>query len=102
MTYQDFNVIVTIENKSFINDPEGETIYRDLILKNKYKNIKSVRTAKVLKIIITANNPKEAILNVRKMCEDLRIFNSLVSNCEVKIINEKEKTEEIKKRRLSI
>jgi phosphoribosylformylglycinamidine synthase len=87
---QEFNVIVTIENKSFINDPEGETIYRDLILKNNYGNIKSVRTAKVLKIIISANNSKEAISNTRKMCEDLRIFNPLVSNCHVNVIHKEE------------
>lgn len=87
---QEFNVIVTIENKPFINDPEGETIYRDLILKNNYENVKSVRTAKVLKLIISANNSKEAILNIRKMCDDLRIFNPLVSNCHVNVIHNKE------------
>jgi phosphoribosylformylglycinamidine synthase len=53
---QEFKVIVTIENKPFINDPEGETIYQELILKNNYRNIKSVRTAKVLKLIISAKN----------------------------------------------
>ena len=93
MTYPDFNVIVTIENKPFINDPEGETIFRDLILKNNYKSIKSVRTAKVLKLIVSANNPRKAVEKVRKMCEDLRIYNSLVSNCQVNVINEKEKTD---------
>ena len=90
MINQEFNVIVTIENKPFINDPEGETIYRDLILKNNYENVKSVRTAKVLKLIISANNSKEAILNIRKMCDDLRIFNPLVSNCHVNVIHNKE------------
>ena len=39
---KEFTVIVSIENKSFINDPEAETIYRDLILKNKYNKIKSL------------------------------------------------------------
>ena len=90
MINQEFNVIVTIENKSFINDPEGETIYRDLILKNNYRAIKLVRTAKVLKIIINANNSKEAISNTRKMCEDLRIFNPLVNNCHVNLIQKGE------------
>jgi len=93
LAYQDFNVIVTIENKPFINDPEGETIFRDLILKNNYKSIKSVRTAKVLKLIVSANNPQEAVEKVKKMCEDLRIYNSLVSNYQVNVINEKEKTD---------
>ena len=87
MKNQEFTVIVTIENKPFINDPEGETIYRELLLKNNYRNIKSVRTAKVLKLILSANNSKEAILNTRKMCEDLRIFNPLVSNCQVNVVH---------------
>jgi phosphoribosylformylglycinamidine synthase len=85
---KEFNVIVTIENKSFINDPEGETIYHDLILKNKYNNIKSVRTAKVLKLIVNAKNPIQATLSVKKMCEDLRIFNPIVSDYQVNIISD--------------
>ena len=89
MSIKEFNVIVTIENKSFINDPEGETIYRDLILKNKYNSIKSVRTAKVLKLIVDATNPKEAEVRVKKMCEELRIFNPVVSNCQINIISDK-------------
>ena len=89
MSIKEFNVIVTIENKSFINDPEGETIYRDLILKNKYNSIKSVRTAKVLKLIVDATNPNEAKARVKKMCEELRIFNPIVSNCQINIIPDK-------------
>ena len=89
MSIKEFNVIVTIENKSFINDPEGETIYRDLILKNKYNSIKSVRTAKVLKLIVDATNHKEAKVRVKKMCEELRIFNPIVSNCQINIIPDK-------------
>ncbi len=89
MSIKEFNVIVTIENKSFINDPEGETIYRDLILKNKYNSIKSVRTAKVLKLIVDATNSKEAKVRVKKMCEELRIFNPIVSNCQINIITDK-------------
>ncbi len=90
MINQEFKVIVTIENKPFLNDPEGETIYRELLLKNNYGNIKSVRTAKVLKLIISAKNSTEAVLNIRKMCEDLRIFNPLVSNCQVNVMHDKE------------
>ena len=85
---KEFTVIVSIENKPFINDPEAETIYRDLILKNNYNKIKSVRTAKLLRFIITANNPMEAESGIKKMCDDLRIFNPLVSDCQVNIISE--------------
>ncbi len=92
MVNQEFKVIVTIENKPFINDPEGETIYRELLLKNNYKNIKSVRTAKVLKLITSAKKSEEAVLSIRKMCEDLRIFNPLVSNCQVNVVYDREET----------
>ncbi|HEX6294006.1 MAG TPA: phosphoribosylformylglycinamidine synthase subunit PurS [Nitrososphaeraceae archaeon] len=92
MKTQEFKVIVTIENKPFINDPEGETIYRELLLKNNYKNIKSVRTAKVLKLITIATNSKEAVLSIIKMREDLRIFNPLVSNCQVNVVYDREET----------
>ena len=74
LALKEFTVIVTIENKPFINDPEGETIYRDLILKNNYNKIKSVRTAKLLRFIITANNSMEAESDIKKcvtICEYL-------------------------------
>jgi len=89
LSQREFNVIVTIENKSFINDPEGETIYHDLILKNQYNSIKSVRTAKVLKLVVKAKNSLEARSSVKKMCEDLRIFNPIVSDCLINIRSNK-------------
>lgn len=78
-----FEVVVTIENKNFINDPEGETIHKDLILKGGYSNIKSVRTAKVLKLQVHAKSSLEASELIKKMCDDLRIYNPIVSNCTV-------------------
>jgi phosphoribosylformylglycinamidine synthase len=89
LTAREFNVIVTIANKSFINDPEGETIYHDLILKNQYNSIKSVRTAKLLKLVVNAKNSREARSSVKKMCEDLRIFNPIVSDCQINILSDK-------------
>ena len=44
-----FVVQVVIENKPYINDPEGETIHRDLVVKGGYSNVQSVRSAKMLK-----------------------------------------------------
>ena len=49
-----FSAILNIENKHFLNDPEGETILNDLILKEGYNDIISVRTAKSIKIEIIA------------------------------------------------
>jgi phosphoribosylformylglycinamidine synthase len=75
---------VIIENKPYINDPEGETIHRDLVVKGGYSSVKSVRSAKMLKMVINASSEKEAEKIVQKLCEELRIFNPIVSNCTVK------------------
>jgi phosphoribosylformylglycinamidine synthase subunit PurS len=80
----DFVVLITIENKPFVSDPEGETILRDLVVKGGYSNIKSVKSIKILKMIITAKSKSVAEESVRKMCKDLRIFNPVISNCSVK------------------
>lgn len=79
-----FIVIVTIENKPDINDPEGETIHRDLVIRGGYSSVESVRSAKTLKIIISEKSEKEAEKVVHDLCEDLRIYNPVVSNCTVK------------------
>ena len=79
-----FLVQVIIENKPYINDPEGETIHRDLVVKGGYSEVKSVRAAKMLKMAVSADSEKEAEKTVQKLCEELRIFNPIVSNCTVK------------------
>lgn len=79
-----FVICVTIENKDHINDPEGETIQKDLIIKGGYSSVESVRTAKTLKITITEKNQTEAEKVVRNLCEDLRIYNPVVSKCTVR------------------
>ena len=79
-----FVVCVTIENKEHINDPEGETIQKDLIIKGGYSSVESVRTAKTLKITVTEKNQTEAEKVVRNLCEDLRIYNPVVSKCTVR------------------
>ncbi len=79
-----FLVQVVIENKPYINDPEGETIHRDLVVKGGYSSVQSVRSAKMLKMVVTSKSEKEAEATVRKLCEELRIFNPVVSNCTIK------------------
>jgi phosphoribosylformylglycinamidine synthase len=79
-----FVVQVVIENKPYINDPEGETIHRDLVVKGGYSNVQSVRSAKMLKMVINSKSEKDAEATVKKLCEELRIFNPVVSNCTVK------------------
>ncbi len=80
-------VSVIIENKAYINDPEGETILKDLIAKGGYSTVKAVRTAKMLNITIEARDRKDAEDTVRKLCDELRIYNPVVSNCKVESIN---------------
>jgi phosphoribosylformylglycinamidine synthase PurS subunit len=78
-----FTAIVNIENKSFLNDPEGETILNDLILKEGYHNVISVRTIKSLKIEIVAKGIEEAKMKIKEMCDNLRIYNPIVSDCKI-------------------
>ena len=78
-----FVVCVTIENKEHINDPEGETIQKDLIIKGGYSSVESVRTAKTLKIVVREKSQREAEKIVRNLCEELRIYNPVVSKCTV-------------------
>jgi phosphoribosylformylglycinamidine synthase subunit PurS len=80
-----FIVNVSIENKPFLSDPEGETVLNDLILKENYSDIVSVRSAKTLLIKVFSENEREALSKVKKMCDDLRIYNPIVSNCELSI-----------------
>ena len=73
-------VDVIIENKPNISDPEGETILNDLVLKNKNSSIKKIRTGKILKFTVEATDKKNAEKTVENICQELRIFNPLVSN----------------------
>ena len=75
-----YDVDVIIENKPNISDPEGETILNDLVLKNKNSSIKKIRTGKILKFTVEAIDKKKAEKTVENICQELRIFNPLVSN----------------------
>ena len=79
-----FIVQVIIENKPYINDPEGETIHRDLVLKGGYSSVQSVRSAKMLKMVVNSKTGMNAEATVKELCQELRIFNPVVSNCTVK------------------
>lgn len=85
-----YTVNVIIENRPSIRDPEGETILRDLMIKNGFSTIRSVRTAKLLKLNIEAGDEEEAKTLVEKMCNDLRIFNPVVSLCTVTVTGDGE------------
>ncbi len=76
-------VVVTIENKEQVGDPEGETIKKDLIIRSGYSNVESVRSAKCYNIVINTKTENEAKRQVTKLCEELRIYNPIVSNCSI-------------------
>lgn len=76
-------VVVTIENKEQVGDPEGETIKKDLILRSGYSNVESVRSAKCYNIVVNTRSEGEAKKDVTRLCEELRIYNPIVSNCTI-------------------
>jgi len=74
-----YTVNVIIENKPGISDPEGDTILNDLVLKGKNKNIKQIRSGTILKFYITEKNETSAKNKIMKICDEMRIYNPLVS-----------------------
>jgi len=83
-----FNVHVTIENKPGISDPEGDTILNDLVLKGNNSFVTKIRSAKMLKFKIKEKNKKLAETKIRKLCDELRIFNPMVSQISVRVFSD--------------
>lgn len=82
-----FNVHVTIENKPGISDPEGETILNDLVLKGGDSSISKIKTAKMLKFTIKEKDKKTAQTKVQKICDELRIYNPMVSKVTIEVLD---------------
>ena len=82
-----FNVQVTIENKPGISDPEGETILNDLVLKGKFESVSKIKSAKMLRFTIEENNKESAQLKVQEICDDVRIYNPLVSKFSIDVFD---------------
>jgi|TARA_B100001750_G_scaffold248361_1_gene278732 phosphoribosylformylglycinamidine synthase len=80
----EFKIDVLISNKPDIKDPEGETILQDLFLRNNFDDVTSVKTAKVIQLIIKANNIEDAKSRALSICDELRIYNPLVSICNIR------------------
>ena len=83
-----FNVHVIIENKPGISDPEGKTILNDLVLKGTHKTISKIKTAKMLKFTIDEKDKKTAQSTVQEICDDLRIYNPMVSKVVIQVFEE--------------
>jgi len=74
-----YDVHVIIENKPTISDPEGQTILNDLVLKKYHSTVLNIRSAKMLKFKIKERDKQLAKKKIQKICDDLRIYNPLVS-----------------------
>lgn len=81
-----FEVHVTIENKPGISDPEGETILNDLVLKGTHKTVSKIKTAKMLKFTIQEKDQKIAQAKIQEICDELRIYNPMVSKVSFDIL----------------
>lgn len=83
-----YTVHVIIENKPGISDPEGETILKDLVLKCSYSSVKKIRSAKMLKFKINEKNKALAEKKIQKLCDDLRIYNPMVSKITIEVFED--------------
>ncbi|NHJ86301.1 MAG: phosphoribosylformylglycinamidine synthase subunit PurS [Asgard group archaeon] len=81
-----FSVEIVIEGKKSARDPEGETIMRDLMIKNGYAMVTSVRTGKVIKVKLEAENEAKAEEICLRMVNELRIYNPVAHTCTIKIV----------------
>ena len=78
-----YHVHVIIENKPGIRDPEGDTILNDLVLKNSFSSVSKIRSAKMLKFEITEKNKNLAKKKIQTLCDELRIYNPVVSKISI-------------------
>lgn len=82
-----FTVHVIIENKPGISDPEGDTILNDLVLKGNNSSISKIKTGKILKFTIDESTKGAASESVQKICNELRIYNPLVSQVTINVFD---------------
>ena len=87
MSPANFTVEVVVENKPLARDPEGETIHHNLILKGGYSQVTDVRAGKLLRMSVEAGSAEDAKQLVRKLCEDLRIYNPAAHTCQVRVVS---------------
>ncbi len=85
-TGSNYTVEVIVENKPLARDPEGETIHRNLILKGGYGQVTNVRAGKLLRVTLEAGSPEDAQQLVKKLCDDLRIYNPAAHVCQVRVV----------------
>ena len=82
-----YKVNVIIENKPGIRDPEGDTILNDLVLKHSFSSVLRIRSAKMLQFEIKEKNKNIAKKKIQKLCDELRIYNPIVSKITIQVFN---------------
>jgi len=80
-----YQIHVIIENKPGISDPEGDTILNDLVLKGSFSSVSKIRSAKMLKFHIKEKNKNTAKKKIQKLCDELRIYNPMVSKLTIQV-----------------
>ncbi|ABU82026.1 phosphoribosylformylglycinamidine synthase subunit PurS [Ignicoccus hospitalis] len=81
----EYLVEVIIRNKRVARDPEGETIKNELVSRSSLADsIKEVRSGKWLLFTVLAEDEREALQKVEKLCKEMRIFNPVVHEMEVR------------------
>ncbi|MCH8832907.1 MAG: phosphoribosylformylglycinamidine synthase subunit PurS [Thaumarchaeota archaeon] len=83
-----YRVHVIIENKPGIRDPEGDTILNDLVLKDSFSSVTKIRSAKMLKFEITEKNKNLAKKKIQTLCDELRIYNPVVSKISIEAFDD--------------
>ncbi len=83
---KNYTVSVIIETKPELDDPEGDVILKNLILK-KNSNVLKIRTSKILNFVIREKNQQTAKSVVNKLCDELRLYNKIVSTITIDVAN---------------
>ena len=83
-TVSEFKIDLLISPKPELRNPEGETILQDLLLSNNFDYVTSVSVSKVIQLIIEAENLEDAKNKALIICDELRLYNPLVSSCIIR------------------
>lgn len=78
-----FKVIINVDPKKSILDPQGKTVLRALNNLG-FSNTEEVRIGKHIVIMLDVESENEAIESARKMCDDL-LFNPLTEEFTIEV-----------------
>jgi phosphoribosylformylglycinamidine synthase subunit PurS len=78
-----FLIKVVVSNRRGSSDPEGETIYRDLVAKSGFDQVKGIRSGKFLEFEVMARDAASARDLVANICDELRIYNPAAHSIRV-------------------